>query len=342
MKKTSLIILLFIASITYCSDTTKVLFVGNSYTYFNDLPDLFKQLSQSSGKNVITDMSAPGGYTLDQHYTTQATLNKINSQSWNYVVLQEQSQYPTIEYYRIHFTNIYAVRLDSVIKANSSQTMFYMTWGRKIGGQQCIGNYCSTVFTDYFHMQDSLSSAYTQISQMLNAKLSPVGLAWKKALIQDPNADLWDMDGSHPSIRGSYLAACMFYVTVFNESPEGLHFYAGLDSIEAKFYQQIAGSFIVGVTPTGNLIPDNYYLGQNYPNPFNPSTTILFSIPVTGLVNITVYDILGRVVNTALNSILKPGNYEVVWDGNNYTSGIYYYTITVNEFTESRKMILIK
>jgi hypothetical protein len=73
-------------------DTLRVLFIGNSHTYYNDLPQLFYNLSLSGNHPVIKDMSAIGGYTLEQHSTNPTTLSKIAHGGWNYVVLQEQSQ----------------------------------------------------------------------------------------------------------------------------------------------------------------------------------------------------------------------------------------------------------
>jgi len=344
MKSRYLFIVLNIAFIlsTTFSDTTKILFIGTSYTYVNDLPNLFKQLSQSAGKNVITDMSAPGGYTLDQHYTTQTTLDKINSQSWNYVVLQEQSQYPTIEYYRIHFTNIYAVRLDSVIKANSSQTMFYMTWGRKYGGQQCIGNYCSPVFTDYFHMQDSLASAYTEISSQLGAALAPVGLAWRRARQLDSTIALWDADLSHPTLKGSYLAACVFYAKIFQNSPVGLSYTSGLPVNEALWLQQVAAEVALGLISVNQEVPQEFNLYQNYPNPFNPVTNIMFAVPITGNVELKIYDITGKETAMPVNANLSAGTYSVSFDASALSSGVYIYRLTSGSFAVSKKMILIR
>jgi hypothetical protein len=129
---------------------------------------------------------------------------------------------------------------------------------------------------------------------------------------------------------------------VFNESPEGLHFYAGLDSIEAKKYQQIAGSFIVGITQTGTSVPENYYLGQNYPNPFNPVTKIRFSIPHPGNVILNIFDETGKEVKTLVKAKLNAGSYEVFFDAALLASGIYFYKIIADNFTDCKKMIVVK
>jgi photosystem II stability/assembly factor-like uncharacterized protein len=89
-------------------------------------------------------------------------------------------------------------------------------------------------------------------------------------------------------------------------------------------------------------LPNNYSLSQNYPNPFNPSTTIRFSVPLTNLVNIVVYDILGNKVATVLDKRMLAGSYEVGFNASNLSSGVYFYTITAGQFKDSKKMILAK
>lgn len=90
------------------------------------------------------------------------------------------------------------------------------------------------------------------------------------------------------------------------------------------------------------ILPETYSLEQNYPNPFNPSTIIRFSVPQQGLVNIKVYNLLGEVVATLVNGEFSTGSYEVNFDASNLSSGIYFYSITANNFVSTKKMMLIK
>lgn len=85
-----------------------------------------------------------------------------------------------------------------------------------------------------------------------------------------------------------------------------------------------------------------YSLSQNYPNPFNPNSAIYYSVKDAGLVSLKVFDILGSEVADLVNSTKEPGNYEVSFDASNLPSGIYIYTIQVNGFTDSKKMLLLK
>jgi hypothetical protein len=96
------------------------------------------------------------------------------------------------------------------------------------------------------------------------------------------------------------------------------------------------------VTQTGTEIPKDFSLEQNYPNPFNPFTRFGFRIADFGLVSISVYDALGRKIQTLVNSQLKPGTYEAMWNASEYPSGVYFYSLSSGEFKETRKMMLIK
>ena len=96
------------------------------------------------------------------------------------------------------------------------------------------------------------------------------------------------------------------------------------------------------VEVTINQIPNDYSLNQNYPNPFNPSTTIAYDIPKTSLVRISVYDILGKEIKLLVNTEKNSGHYEIIFDAKELAGGIYYYSIRTGEFSQSKKMILLK
>ena len=96
------------------------------------------------------------------------------------------------------------------------------------------------------------------------------------------------------------------------------------------------------INPTSTETPSKYSLSQNYPNPFNPTTNIKFSIVNTGEVKLVVYDIQGREVQTLVNESLKPGTYEAAFDGQALNSGVYFYKLVTGNFTETKKMLLIK
>jgi photosystem II stability/assembly factor-like uncharacterized protein len=107
-------------------------------------------------------------------------------------------------------------------------------------------------------------------------------------------------------------------------------------------FKTTTGGEPLGIKPLSNEIPVGYSLSQNYPNPFNPATKISFDLPKSGDVRLTVFDMLGREVTVLVSEKLNSGTYEVELDGTNYPSGVYFYRITAGEFTETKKMILLK
>ncbi|MBN8572027.1 MAG: T9SS type A sorting domain-containing protein [Ignavibacteria bacterium] len=108
-----------------------------------------------------------------------------------------------------------------------------------------------------------------------------------------------------------------------------------------KLMKTITGG-LTSVTPIGNSIPDNFSLSQNYPNPFNPSTVVSYQLPVAGNVSIKVYDALGNEIETLVNEKQNAGSYSVDFNAASLPSGIYFYKLVTEKFSETKKMILIK
>lgn len=98
----------------------------------------------------------------------------------------------------------------------------------------------------------------------------------------------------------------------------------------------------VGITPISNIIPEKYNLFQNFPNPFNPSTKIRFDISKTSYAKLYVYNILGKLVKNLIDEQIQPGRYELEFDGANLTSGIYFYCFETDNFSDTKKMIILK
>jgi hypothetical protein len=228
-------------------DSLRVLFIGNSHTYVNDLPGLFLGLSEAGGRPVRTDASTFGGYSLEDHTNTQATLDKIAQDSWDFVALQEQSVLPTIHYWRYNSMYPAARRLDSIVRLQGAQTVFYMTWGWKNGGRQSYGDSWSPDFRDYFEMQESVRVAYQEIAAELSSGMSPVGMAFARARQIDSLVDLWQVDFCHATLKGTYLGACVFYAVLHGASPVGLQFYGGLSPEDARFCQDVAWQTVSAV-----------------------------------------------------------------------------------------------
>ncbi|HRE12030.1 MAG TPA: YCF48-related protein, partial [Ignavibacteria bacterium] len=102
------------------------------------------------------------------------------------------------------------------------------------------------------------------------------------------------------------------------------------------------GGGALGITQLSAEHPEKFTLSQNYPNPFNPATKIRFSVPKQSLVKLSIYDILGKEINVLTNDFLQAGTYETDFDASHLSSGIYFYSLSTTDFTETKKMVLIK
>lgn len=206
------------------SHDVNILFIGNSYTGRNNLPQLLTDLAASASEPtcLTTRTILANGMPLRAHWNKGEAQLALATIAWDYVVLQEQSTLPIKNPTRMHES----VRLfDAEIKKHSAQTVLYLTWARQ----------------DAPERQAQLSEAYTSISKELGAIVAPVGIAWRMALQEQPQIILHEADKSHPTPSGSYLAACVFYATLLHASPAGLwSALPGLNVDEAAPLQDIA------------------------------------------------------------------------------------------------------
>ncbi len=125
----------------------------------------------------------------------------------------------------------------------------------------------------------------------------------------------------------------------------GFRYYVNMLSSEAGLAVQLDDIYIgplVGVQNISSEIPGAYKLAQNFPNPFNPATSIAFDIPQNTFVSLKVFDVLGREVKELVNEKLEPGSYKVNLDASRLSSGTYFYSLTTANFTQTKKMILVK
>lgn len=244
MKETLLLGLLLM-NLSVWATVKSVLFIGNSYTYVNDLPNLLRQVSTAMGDTITVDSNAPGGYTLQQHCTNSTTLTKIAQGGWDFVIIQEQSQKPSFPPSQVEAEVYpYAKTLDSLIHVASpcAETVFYMTWGRKNGDASNCGFY--PVICTFEGMQSRLRESYLQMAMDNNATVAPVGMAWKRIRDTEPQIELYNADESHPVETGSYLTACVLYSSLFHKPSNTCPYtYTLADSIAHKL--QLASDVVV-------------------------------------------------------------------------------------------------
>lgn len=214
----------------------KVLFLGNSYTQYNNLPGLIASAAASVGDTLVFDFNYPGGYTFDQHIQDNQSINKIKAGGWDFVVLQEQSQRPAMPQYSLSSS----MALCALIRQHNpcARPLFFRTWGRKNGDTQ----FCSSwpPVCTYNGMDSLLNLRYRMMGMTNHTEVSPVGSTWKYLRQQFPAIELYNADQSHPSLAGSYAAACSFYASIFKKNPAAITYNGGLNATTASNIRQAA------------------------------------------------------------------------------------------------------
>lgn len=181
---------------------------------------MISSMANSTGDALIYDSNTPGGHRFLNHVVNATSLAKINADAWDYVVLQAQSQETSFSQNQMA-TQLFphAVTLSNLIRQNNpcSQPLFYMTWGRQNGDS---GNcpYLPWVCT-YEGMDDAIRESYLYMAKANNAELAPAGAVWRYLRQNHPNINLYSSDQSHPSLEGSYAAACALYTLIYKKDP---------------------------------------------------------------------------------------------------------------------------
>lgn len=196
-----------------------ILFIGNSYTYFNDMPALFDKLCKANGKTVTVFSAACPGRVLYENLNPGdsywAQIEEITAANHiDICFLQEHSIFPIIDF------ELFESGSQSIMKALNgrvSEYIFYATWGRKDGER-----FLTEKNMDSVSMGIALHEAYKRAAADLNAGLSPVGRHFAEIYKGDSGIELYMSDLSHPSLLGSCLAACVHYKTVFGELPSDM------------------------------------------------------------------------------------------------------------------------
>ena len=219
MRKLLLVLLLT----TTLSAQERVLFIGNSYTAANSLPTMVAALASSANQSLICSQQTLGGATFYQHAQSNATYTKLASQSWDYVVLQAQSQEPSFPFGQFQWQTLpYAIELVDSIRslAPCAQPVFFRTWGRENGDQANCAAF--PPLCTYEGMDSMLHRHYSLMADTTDAYLSPVGSVWKHIRDTDSTINLYTSDGSHPSLAGTYAAACTFFTMITRMDPNSI------------------------------------------------------------------------------------------------------------------------
>lgn len=219
-----------------------ILFVGNSHTFTNDLPQIFYNMTLAFDKECEVYELTEGGYYLQQFDDPNDELgakleNGLKSTKLDFVILQDNtnasaSDAPDKDMYP------YITSLDTKIKQAGAQTALFMTWAPKNG-------ISSTITLTRDEIQSTIANNYITAANQIDGLLFPAGIAFSIVADKYPEIELWDQDEMHPSLAGSYLASCIMYAQLFQESPEGCTYIDELDPDTASILQATANELIL-------------------------------------------------------------------------------------------------
>ncbi len=282
----------------------------------------------SDGLKVTTDKTTndvyvcgySGGGSYPQYFMV-TKINSIGTQQWvNYYTGSTSGSGYNIAVDNLH--NIYATGIiyipqygDSylTIKYNSNGDTLWTSKFIRVNGDNNPPKIALDKYNSVYITGDRLNGSYNEFATI---KYSSNGL------------QQWLM--THPGGGAKITVNKNLDVFVAGASV------TGTDFITIKYSQPD------GIISFNKNVPSKFILFQNYPDPFNPTTKINFELPKESFTKLIIYDLLGREVATLVNEQLKPGTYEVEWNGSSYASGVYFYNLTSADFTETKKMVLMK
>ncbi len=260
------------------------------------------------------------GYILGSMKLLGTTNGGVN---WVYIT--------TNQYFDIEFVNVttgYSSLLDGFA------TKIYKTTDRGNLWQEILSVDSSSLLNVEFY---DINTGWVIGGKLRNSKYSPqifkttnAGVSWFEQTINFAN-------DSNACVGNLFMvdANTGYITTNFCSGGSGGIAYP-------RIFKTTNGGGIIGIMPISNEVPKEFSLSQNYPNPFNPITNVKYSISKDSKVKITIYDVLGREVITLVNDFKKAGYYDVIFDGVNFASGVYFYKLQAGDFTDTKKMLILK
>ena len=213
----------------------KLLFIGNSYTYYNDLPKTLAALAEENGHAVTTEAVTKGGWKLFQYLDVRNEYAEkldalLASEHFDAVFLQEQSLLPATDP-EAFLDGV--TRLSERLRGKTDRTVLYVTWGRKEGSKDLEAHGWTRA-----EMTDRLAASYERAAEAVGAETSHVGRAFLALNLLYPEIDLHHADLTHPSALGTALAAAVHYRTLFGEPPASLAS-LGLDEATEQAFREV-------------------------------------------------------------------------------------------------------
>ena len=247
----------------------RVLFLGNSLIFFNDMPKIFEDLCTYAGIPVEVDSVTQGSCTMSLLATTETPIGaqaqaKLTSEEWDYVIIEPSRRATPFEDTIYNAELDAAVVLDDLAQAAGAETLIYSVWGLNSGTTgvyQQIG-YNSTKTGTHAISRTAHCNYMSYFGEKVSEKLGGrkivrAGYAFENSIAQYPSTNLYYTDNQHPNATGSYLVACTIYDTMFEEEVNGVPYTFSLNSQTAFNMQEIADlTMIDGLVPVLDDIPE--------------------------------------------------------------------------------------
>lgn len=333
-------------------ETTKILFLGNSYFDWDFLPGMFENLCIHAGKKVHIDENIPSGKTLDYHASSLLTQMKISSEDWDFVVVIGSSRliaYPDSFTVQPVYPALQTLKEKVRNNSQSTKLVYCLPWAYEDGMTWLEG------WTDgYIEMQEKILRNTVRYSNEIGFMIAPVGMAWYRVLHESgyPLHYLHISDLSHPSVKGSYLMACTIYTTLFNESTEGNTYLADVPPEEVAYFQRTSAETVLNypfLWGTGNTtdpqnestVPATIYLFPPFPNPFTERTRIDFELKEAAEIQILLYNQEGSLLGILKQQEMPRGYHIFRFERDELPEGVYYYSLVKGEEIQTRKMIIL-
>ena len=235
-------------------DTLRMLFLGNSYTYYYNYPMIFKEIAWHEGHYTDCNIFISGGYTMKAHLNNPHSCEKVDMGGYDCVMLQDQSVLPMLNATADDASS--AEYLEQMVKrvkksSPSAKVFVEITWGRRFGNNN-LGQYekyadkYPAFFKNYDAMQCRLIEAITAEAQQCDIGLHPLGYAWQIVMHERPDILLYHTDNHHQSYAGSYLSAAVAYLTIYGEKFGSNPANCKLEADIAAYLRSVAERVVLG------------------------------------------------------------------------------------------------
>jgi len=227
----------------------KILFIGNSLTYFHEQPSMLYRLSSQLDKSLYIEQATIPGAQLYHHLSSEFTMDKISSQKWDAAILQEgllNIAFTSEHNYII--TDIDSMK--SIILENNPDTKIYYFL------PYSLKNGLSGGMT-FLESQDLILKGTLKVAEKTDVMIAPVGQAWNNVILNRQDLELFASDGSHPSYKGAYLSACVYFAALFKQSAANNSFQGSLSKANAEYFQEIASETVLDSLPLWRIPADS-------------------------------------------------------------------------------------